>query len=421
MRLTLRLCKGTIHWRQKKQWEKKAQFRDVPVTLSKEVTKKIPDIEIHDPTVRPPFPKWQPPVDDIRFQAPPKLEDHRLYKQEEVYKMTSQTRFIEGLKQACILTKSQHFKGLPPGISSLVGKIEFPDQDLLVQRAIMHSKFWNPTKDKLQRRFDTANLRWHFPREYGIPRYKGGRILLNNLLHLCQSVSGQVPSTLMERHLIPNPHLYTHYFYKGKMVVMDSLQDYMTASKTELPPFGDKALIEDSVNYEVPDMFPLLPTIDFEKSHLYEVKNSYGWVNKSSTHCPQTIFKVESSYWPFEPRVSRDAMLCLGYAMVHAKHKYGNDVKILPEPVSIQCIDVNVDSICFIFFQLNTLDLDNLDGVKNFLWYDADTKLYSVTLSKPWLGKEHEKTVYHSYESGPFQKMLATYIYGCPETKHIHL
>lgn len=52
------------------------------------------------------------------------------------------------------------------------------------------------------------------------------------------------------------------------------------------------------------------------------------------------------------------------------------DVKQLPEPITVQSVQVDGSIFFFGVFQLNTLDLDGTDGLKNVWFSVPQKKLY---------------------------------------------
>lgn len=89
-----------------------------------------------------------------------------------------------------------------------------------------------------------------------------------------------------------------------------------------------------------------------------------------------------------------------------------NDVKILPEPISIQCMFMDVQSANFLAYQLNTLDMHHNEGIKNQAWIDKPDNFFSKVC-------EFEKillTTYNpsvaDYNPSIFSKMLAMHMNG---------
>lgn len=58
------------------------------------------------------------------------------------------------------------------------------------------------------------------------------------------------------------------------------------------------------------------------------------------------------------------------------------DVKTLESPISVQVVHLNGNKLQFGVFQLNTLDLDGSDGVKNFWFTKPELELYQECVYK---------------------------------------
>lgn len=58
-------------------------------------------------------------------------------------------------------------------------------------------------------------------------------------------------------------------------------------------------------------------------------------------------------------------------------------MKTLEKPVVVQSIATDGQLFYFMVLQLNTLDLDSSDGIKNLVWMDGDQALYDTVASQP--------------------------------------
>lgn len=85
------------------------------------------------------------------------------------------------------------------------------------------------------------------------------------------------------------------------------------------------------------------------------------------------------------------------------------DVTTLPKPISTQCLLTDGEVFHFGFFQLNTLQMDQEDGVKNLAWFDVDNKLFNKIIPKRAMLRN---TKYEDYDPEVFKKMVAMYTYG---------
>lgn len=54
--------------------------------------------------------------------------------------------------------------------------------------------------------------------------------------------------------------------------------------------------------------------------------------------------------------------------------KFQANVRDLPRPITVQCIQVHVNKFYFGVYQLNTLNLDGKDGIKN-VWFSVPPML----------------------------------------------
>ena len=88
----------------------------------------------------------------------------------------------------------------------------------------------------------------------------------------------------------------------------------------------------------------------------------------------------------------------------------------LEKPITVINVNMNYNILNFIVFQLNTLDFDSEDGIKNFAWFDS-AKLFSKKLCKPWLEPRvnrqyvYRPPTYSDYNKEAFEKFLAVYLY----------
>ena len=82
----------------------------------------------------------------------------------------------------------------------------------------------------------------------------------------------------------------------------------------------------------------------------------------------------------------------------------------LPEPISVQCIHTgNGIDFHFACFQLNTMNFQNEEGVKNLAWFDNDNALFNKILPKRALLRN---TKYEDYNPLVLRKILACWING---------
>lgn len=75
------------------------------------------------------------------------------------------------------------------------------------------------------------------------------------------------------------------------------------------------------------------------------------------------------------------------------------NVRELPKPVTIQCVQVHVNKFYFGVYQLNTLNLDGRDGEKNYWFELPPMNLYGICeyqLDRPVLRAYNNDVLRHA-------------------------
>jgi len=416
MRITNVLLKESHRWRFKTLWQQKGAFLPPKLQMPLFVRDGLGDGTIKVQTAAEmmnsglKFPMWEPPVKDDPQSMPIKtFKDDLNYHDEAVYEYMARVRLMEGEKQALILTKTQPFYELPEGVKRLVGSLTLADQDLLMQRIIMQSNVWDPSKDKLPRRYNTQLPGWKFKAEHGI---KNGRIastMIRNIVQLCEMA---YPLALEDRRTIFDPSLSTFYFFDGKHIAINAENDLLVCSRRALPAFAEEATVDASTNFQLPYLFPLAPTIDLRKTHVWKTENQPGWRDGFTHPHAHTMFVKYDDRWTTTQRNAKALMYCFGQTAAQARRQHGMDVKTLPKPIAMQCVLTNGFDYSLVCFQLNTLDVSGSEGgrgVKNLVWFDADNAMYNKIVPRRSMLRN---TKYEDYDPTVLTKLFALYAYG---------
>ncbi|XP_071151464.1 large ribosomal subunit protein mL37-like [Mytilus edulis] len=402
-------------------WKTRGKYKNPPLQVPEAIEKL--GVNIVDPLeeFRTDIKKeWKPPANDPRFYEEPSPTENPLYKENPVTCYSYNIKFLQNIDQVCVLTKTQNFDGLPQNVSDLVNKIEIPNKEKLLKRYIIHSQDWVSKKVKLPRRIDKENLKFKFPREYGIPPSQSIGIFLTDLLRMCQSTAAQFPNAVKGRRLIHSPFINTHYMFNDKNILIRGSPSYMLGSNQDLQPFANQEIIDKSIDMPLPDLYPVEPTIDLIKEHFYNDSTCNGFKLPYAFNRPHTLFMQNSDHWNNVDRQCRSLMFCFAYATARARERFGEDVVKLPEPVSVQCVNMDQTTLNFTCFQLNTLDINTEGGVKNFVWFDTGNQIFKKILPQPWKEDEYfHKKRYGEFESTPLDKMLALVLNGLPETANL--
>ncbi|XP_074653079.1 large ribosomal subunit protein mL37-like [Tubulanus polymorphus] len=421
MRLTQTLYRTSMRYMIKRAWK----FRGVPAMPNVVQHKFLREegIEVENTMAEKEPLKWNPPVPDdpsIRWFFPKKKEDAKNWQENPLHVFNSGTKLTEALDQIRVLTKSQIIDGIPKNIESLMDAESMPDENLLVQRLIMQAHVWDTTYEQLPRRFNPRVPRWHFKSEKGIPFDKIPKLLLRNLVQLCSSLSHKYPEILMDRTLTRDHYTNSLLTMAGKPVMVNETLPFLLSSSKDLPIFADQETVDATVNVNLPDLDPLSPLLDVLKTHTYDPIESTGWKLASALNIPHTLFTTYTDYmtqekwlstdfWTSEQHVAQAVMFAFGRAVARAKAKYGANVTNLPEPVTVQGIKTDGEKFHFVCFQLNTLNINSNDGIKNLVWIDKDNYLFHKILPRRAMLRN---TIYEDFDPSVFRKFLAFFLNG---------
>ncbi|KAK2143922.1 hypothetical protein NP493_4363g00000 [Ridgeia piscesae] len=203
--------------------------------------------------------------------------------------------------------------------------------------------------------------------------------------------------------------LFNFFTLGNNPILIQGEVEYLMSSNQPLAPFGSEDVIDSSVTHSLPDMFPVAPTIDLKHQHIWRDTNITGWREGFSHPHPHTLYLTCSDFWSVSQRNARGLAFCFAHALALAHSKYGNDTKTLPEPISTQCVMTDGATFHFVCFQLNTLNFDSGDGVKNLVWFDNNNEMYNKILPKRTMLRN---TKYEDYDPEVFKKILALYVNG---------
>lgn len=319
------------------------------------------------------------------------------------YNMHSGIKVTEGEKQVLALIKTVSYENLPTEINSLVGHDSLPNQDEVIKISILQALVWDAVQDKLPKLFDPEKPYWVFKRPYGIQMERKVASLLEKLSCLCDAATGKYPGSFQRNKLL-NTFCETSIKRGGSNVAFQMECDIMLKAKKPLERFASLAEVKETERQIVPNIYPIKPTLDLDKyqeNPLHSDKIQYD-PSFGSIH---TLFIAQKTHdpWSYSQQLAKAVATCFSFAACEARLKYGNDVRILPEPISIQCMYIDVKSANFLAYQLNTLEMEDDKGIKNQVWVDKPSTFYSTV---------SEIDLLTDYNPSIFPKMLAFHING---------
>ncbi|CAK5035470.1 unnamed protein product [Meloidogyne enterolobii] len=172
-------------------------------------------------------------------------------------------------------------------------------------------------------------------------------------------------------------------FRQQPHVVIQS-EDFLSQLATE------KQILETKQK-EIPNIFPISPFIDLQSSNIYNDTAVVPGIVSDQKYVLNTILwarEQDQKYpWTREENAGNAICHCFGAALAQAlrlknllefEKTSSEEDKILKRPIitkAIQLVDGRMD---FVIVQLNTLNLANLEGIKNLVWIDKACPLYKT-------------------------------------------
>ncbi|KFV06178.1 hypothetical protein N340_06949, partial [Tauraco erythrolophus] len=306
-----------------------------------------------------------------------------------------------GVRQAQWLTKTKLVEGLPPPVLSIVDNPahQFEGLEERVKHAISHARLWDTT--------EVAPRREHY-----CP------VLFEDLLHLCRSMAVKYPS-LTKRMLARNYRISATWERESILLQVRGMNGILMNSLTPIPPVASKEDILATEEHVLETFYPISPTIDLQEVNVYKELNDTGFKDGYQYSHPHTLFFLESANIRtrrFRPEQLRAKMLmfAFGNALAKARVLYGNEPKVLEQPIVVQSVGTDGQLFHFMVFQLNTTDLVSGDGVKNLVWIDSDQNLYEKAQCVPEVKKRVvlKPAGIYGFQPDTFKKFLALYLHG---------
>eukprot|EP00079_Xenopus_tropicalis_P008404 XP_002931477.1 PREDICTED: 39S ribosomal protein L37, mitochondrial [Xenopus tropicalis] len=343
---------------------------------------------------------WDRGWSDPRYYRAPPPEQMKLFREQPAYLFHRSCRLLGGVKQALWLTKTKLNNGLPQRIMDICEDpvYQIPNHEELVHNVVANACLWHRPGDQPIRE------------EY-CPK------LLQGLLHLCQKQNNKFPA-LSQRSLVENCRLAASWHRESSIYQVRGINGFLLSSKNPLKPVASESEIQATKEHRLESLYPLSPAIDLQEVNVYEERNDSGFRPGYPFPHPHTVFVMDpcSTRAGFLPDQLRAKMIMLAYgsALAKARNLFGEDAKVLPEPILVQSIGTDGQHFHFLVFQLNTLDLVSEDGVKNIVWMDSDQSLYS---SARLVAKVKRKIVevpagVCGLQPETFKKFWAMYLHG---------
>ena len=273
-----------------------------------------------------------------------------------------QKRVLEPERKAAVLTKSVFVERLPPrvleyGEALPIGQLEKPVRSIIPEIRRYGSKYQIPERTE----FATA--------------------LHLNMMRVLYSFSRVCPS-IRDLSVTCKPHVSFSWTRNGNNVQVAGSPGYLVSSRYQLPVFEDGDFIESTNESELDTTGPVSILIDLQS---YQTKNSfdYGYLCGSSFPYPHTEIIIDGRGYDTGQLILRAVSFCFARIAAFALQSgAGSHGEQLINPLSHQAIVTNGRMFAFFCLQLNTLDLDHDNGVKNIVWMENNVPLYKRIVQK---------------------------------------
>ncbi|XP_062437570.1 large ribosomal subunit protein mL37 [Rhea pennata] len=346
----------------------------------------------------PRFPPWERGWRHPWRSPGPRLEHMPLRRQRPCRLCHQRVRLLEGVRQALWLTKARLVRGLPPRVLSVAGQ---PGSELegRAERAVWRARLWGTAAAAPGR-------------ESYCP------VLFEDLLHLCRSMTMKYPS-LAKRMLSRNYRIAATWERESFLLQIRGLNGILLNSEAPIPPVASKEEVAATEEHALETFYPISPTIDLQEVNVYRELDDTGFRAGYPYPHPHTLYFLESANTRpkrFRPEQLRAKMMmfAFGNALAKAKMLYGNEPKVLDQPIVVQSVGTDGQLFQFMVFQLNTTDLVSSDGIKNLVWIDSDQQLYEKAQCIPEIKKKvvTKPAGIYGFQPDTFKKFLALYLHG---------
>uniref|UniRef100_A0A182JCR3 Large ribosomal subunit protein mL37 n=1 Tax=Anopheles atroparvus TaxID=41427 RepID=A0A182JCR3_ANOAO len=408
MRLTNSLLRQHIGFFFKKHWLQ--QGKRVPSSTGAEEELAARGIAVLDPEavlkgVRPqdgdekktfPIPGMLPPPQ--AFDA-----THPLWQSEQAFVYGDTNVLLEGVRQAQCLLNTVVFDDLPLKIEERLDQTKLSNQlDRSMQQSVLSALVFDTEQVKLAIKKVPERPAYTLPRTYGISEGRRNLLILSKLVTHCERFAG--PSVNANRKVVYNAQFLAPLVKDSERILVNVKADSMIISNAPIKSLDTS--VYRPMDQELPTLFPVKETVSIPQQNIYDWKNVYPINRKYKLSHPHTIL-IHCSPGDVknvtELPVSRDQVegrtmvKAFTVAAARARQLYGDDVKALPQPITVQAVQTDSKSFHFSVYQLNTLDLSSSTD-RNMWFRKPALDLYSecgYSVGKPVLENYNKDVLRH--------------------------
>lgn len=238
---------------------------------------------------------------------------------------------------------------------------------------------WDTTREKLIKRKKPDDISiWNYKAEMGIPKPRTVDILLSGIAQKCaQILAMKEPNSAMDRRLIENHSMHTHFVYDNKPIQLTSRSPYLLTCSQPLKRFATKQEVMDTQHGVIENIEPISPLVDLDISNIYKSESDIGYSTDYKHRYHHTLLLQHPKEWAMETRHSSALLMSYAHCLEVAK-RVDTTNNLLNNPVCVQTIHTDGKSFGFTCFQLNTL----------VTTVEADSMGYSTRRNMAWVGDD---------------------------------
>jgi hypothetical protein len=211
---------------------------------------------------------------------------------------------------------------------------------------------------------------------------------MRNLLRLSyMNISKKNNNTINNRFTVEASPFKVIFDRGNDKIGMRRNDDFVIFNKNRLKAVANEEEVTHTINYKFKDMYPIFPTIDLKDEHIYCLNEiifprfkTHSLVNSSYL---DTIIHINDDNLSNDLDTSRLIMFAFGNAYSQSKVlEYNkkldrNNDGRLKEPIVVKAVSLSQEKLNLVVYQLNTLNLNDNNGVKNIVYYEnMNNKLY---------------------------------------------
>uniref|UniRef100_A0AC35TG58 39S ribosomal protein L37, mitochondrial n=1 Tax=Rhabditophanes sp. KR3021 TaxID=114890 RepID=A0AC35TG58_9BILA len=319
------------------------------------------------------------------------VEEHPLYKAKSSLVFESTEPFSDGVDQALNLSNSVQEALWPDVYNKALDGVDWGTEKKEYEEVILTGERYDPTLEKLPRRFDPVIFWVVHPRVHGTPVVKRGNIILGNLYRKVLFSAGSESPLQKLRCDWDEPLsgcLDIPGAFGGKSLVMRGQPHMVLQGDGETKVWAGSNKVQETVNRAVPDISPINPIGDLTESHIYNLDSilARSRYNLHLNTVLTTIERDQKHPWTIEQNAANSVMTCFGAAVAQAFRSNGDnknatsidrvEEKLNESPVMVKSVQLCNGKLDLVAFQLNSIKM-NKSGVKNIVWLKKALPLYT--------------------------------------------